>query len=618
MKRIYLSLLLLTGSSLSFAQSFSANLDLDQETDFIPDQVVMPASPLTLTPVFIGGVDQVQTTETYSNAAGTATAKEWHDFIGLTPDTEAAGEYWVSVNHEMISKDDMIGDGGGMTVFKVRQNSNGSLTILNQTLDDSRTGQFFNVDFVNHVGETGMNCGGINSVVDGRIWTAEEWFRTSNASVNDDDAGVRDTTDWALDTKGISITLNGTDANGQTIEKYENFNWMVEIDPKQAKAIRKQYNWGRAAFEGGTILKDNKTVIMGEDGNPGLLLKFVADVEGDFTSGDLFVYKESAVSKWMEVDNSTMESMLDIQEFAWANGATMFNRLEWVTYDTINDLVYIAETGRDDIGDRWSDEYADGGVAASHHIDRAADMGVDVYTSDYTDYYGRVLTLDPSNDEISVLISGGPEYASGDGTSLANYPTKHLSNPDGLNMLYMNGNSYLLICEDLNGTSHNRMPYGISQRTCELYMLDLSISTPSPADLYRLTAAASGAEITGAVAFPDGKTILVNSQHPKSSTDINEYPYNHSLTIAITGIEQAITSLSDPFKTSATAGMLGYPNPVTRELHLKEVQDVAFYNVSGERVLVSRGTDVIDVSSLEPGEYIVKNLKGQTQKFIIL
>ncbi|MCP4521930.1 MAG: hypothetical protein GY827_09625 [Cytophagales bacterium] len=76
----------------------------------------------------------------------------------------------------------MIGDGGGMTAFKVEEDENGELTVVGQTLNDGRTGKYFNIDFANTVGETGMNCGGIVGPT-GRIWTAEEWFKTSNGSL---------------------------------------------------------------------------------------------------------------------------------------------------------------------------------------------------------------------------------------------------------------------------------------------------------------------------------------------------------------------------------------------------------------------------------------------------
>jgi hypothetical protein len=148
-------------------------------------------------PLFVGGVDLVQTTETYGNEPTEVPAKQWHDFIGFTPvndDDKVAGVQgigWVTVNHEIMSNtdkpevtdggfwgiDDNIGDGGGMTSFLVDVDNNGDIVVVEQTLEDGRTGEFFNIDFVNTVGSTGMNCGGINSQVDGRIWTAEEWQR---------------------------------------------------------------------------------------------------------------------------------------------------------------------------------------------------------------------------------------------------------------------------------------------------------------------------------------------------------------------------------------------------------------------------------------------------------
>jgi len=134
---------------------FSSTIDID---DYAPTELVLPPSPLTTQVLFIGGYDIVETTPTYGNPAGRTIAKEWHDFIGFTPDDSNESLGWVSVNHEQIYRDDQIGDGGGMTAFRIKKADDGSVEILNQTLEDGRTGEFFNVDFVNTVGETGMNC----------------------------------------------------------------------------------------------------------------------------------------------------------------------------------------------------------------------------------------------------------------------------------------------------------------------------------------------------------------------------------------------------------------------------------------------------------------------------
>lgn len=578
--------------------------------------VLLPPSPLKFQVLFVGGHDKVQVVDSNGQPNGEALAKQWHDFIGFTPDNASNDLGWVSVNHEEIIRNDSIGDGGGMTVFKVARDPNtDTLIIVPQTLTDGRTGDFFNVDFVNTVGETGMNCGGITSSADGRIWTAEEWFRTSNASIHNSAfgvaaGGVQDTSDFTLANTGFPTF------DGETISKYQNFNWMVEIDPREAKAIRKQYNWGRQGFEGGCVLPDNQTVYLGEDGTPGWFTKFVATTPGDFTSGDLYVYKHDnpGADKWVQIDNSDFNKMLNYKDEAVAAGATMFNRIEWVTYAP-SGKVYFTETGRDNPGSRWAGENEDGAVHNPNTIARATAQGTDPDSSDYVDYYGRIWMYDPATDTATVLLEGGPDVADGTSFASGNYPSIHLSNPDGLNTLTVNGKTFLLICEDLNGSSYGRVPTEEDgQRTCELFLLDESITNPTYSDLVRISATPFGAEITGAIGTPDGKSILVNSQHP--STSKNPFPFNNSLTYAITGWDAAVVaSLSKP--NFEGTGFQIYPNPTSRELIFNEATDVAIYNVQGQRLRVHRGVTRIDVSSLNTGTYIVMNGKGETQKLIV-
>ncbi|WP_196885662.1 alkaline phosphatase PhoX [Aureivirga sp. CE67] len=589
----------------AFAQStFPTEVEPDWDATEI---VMMDESPMESQIIFTGGVDMVQT------KSGETEAKQWHDFIGFTPVTDedcvpegAIG--WVSVNHEMIAKDEKIGDGGGMTSFLVKRAEDGTFEVLDQTLSDGREGKFFNVDF-SGVGETGMNCGGINSSIDGRIWTAEEWFRTSNESINDEGDGVRDISDYTIKYTDFDF------ANFQTIEKYQNFNWMVEIDPRNAKAIRKQYNWGRQGFEGGAIAPDNQTVYLGVDANPTFFTKFVADEPGDFTKGSLYVYKHDAADKWIEIDNEDFDKMLNYQDEAIAVNATMYNRIEWVTIDKNSGKVYLTETGRDNIGEKWADEAAAGAVFAPHHQTRAESMGLATPDATYTDYYGRILEFDPETNEFSVYLAGGPELAE-ENVAEADYPDKHLSNPDGLNLLYLNDKTYMLICEDLNGTSYGRMPAEFaSNRMCELYMLDMSVEDPSIDDLLRIAQTPAGAEITGVCPTPDGKTIMFNSQHPSSD---NPAPYNNSLTIALHGMDELINALEvTDFAPTNSDSFQIYPNPVERIVYLSKKTDVALYDVTGKRVAVYRNRKSFDVTNLNPGVYFVVTKDKETKKLVI-
>mgnify|MGYP000323526259 FL=1 len=607
--------LVLLGAAVSFSlvamaqNAFSPKINV---TDWEPTTVVVPPSPMITQYLFIGGHHKVQTTATYGNAAGEALAKQWHDFLGFTPDDNSADLGWVSVNHEMVVQNDSIGDGGGMSVFKVKRDpATDSLIIVDQTLADGRQGKFFAVDFANTVGETGMNCGGITGPM-GRIWTAEEWWRSGNGSIAD-----RDTGDFTIGTgtANYPVSEGFPGFDGQTIKKYENYNYMVEIDPREAKAVRKQYNWGRQPFEGGTIMADNKTVYLGSDATPGFFTKFVATTAGDFTDGKTYVYKHDATgSKWVEIDNTDLNKMLNFSAEAVAAGATMFNRIEWVT--NAGGKVYFTETGRDNPAGRWRNIKAAGAVYAPHHMDRAAaqsnEFGKTLTpdSSEYWDYYGRIIEYDPATGQTSVYLEGGPYFTVD--PSVNQYPAVHLSNPDGLNTVTINGRDYLLINEDLNGTSRGRTPAGISNRTCELFLLDLGIQNPGLNDLVRIAVVPVGAEVTGALGTPDGKTIMFNVQHPSGN---NPFPFNNSLTVAVTGWDKATIGLPEDAFAGETFSM--YPNPATRTLYFSEQTDIAIYDMNGKRLKVYRNVKDIDISGLATGVYFVQNANGDTQKLVV-
>jgi hypothetical protein len=583
---------------------------------YAPTEIVMPPSPLTTQILFIGGTDMVQTTPTYGNDATEVPAKEWHDFIGFTPDNSGESLGWVSVNHERIQANDNIGDGGGMTAFRVRRAEDGTLEVMTQTLDDGRTGEFFNVDFANTVGETGMNCGGIVSQKDGRIWTAEEWFRSSTGSIYGGGDGVRDTADFT-----IQADFPGP-WNGTTIKKYQNFNYMVEIDPKQAVALRKQYNWGRQPFEGGGIPRGDQIVYLGPDATPGFFGMFVARTPGDFTSGTLFAYKHDKPGyNWVPIWEDGY--WLNPAELAVEKGATMYNRIEWVAVNPLNNYVYWTETGRDNPGSRWADENAEGATHDPYHIYRAQEQGLESPNDpDYLDTHGRIWCYNPVLDTNIVILEGGP-VTDEESPAEADYPEKSLSNPDGLNVMLIQGKPFLVIQEDLNGTSFGRTPAGVSNRLCEVYLLDLAIENPTIDDLIRLTAVPAGAEVTGAMPTPDGKSLLLNVQHP--STD-NPFPFNHSLTFAIHGFDLVdLNSLQDenPFEfqlvneAPESEAFNVFPNPTTRLVYFNRVTDVALYDATGKRVAVKRNTQNLDVSQLPAGYYFLRNAEGETIKISV-
>ena len=551
MKRLSLLFSSLLMSGLLYAQdgiSFEPNFNTDWNT---MSTAQYPEAPIKTQILFTGRVDTVQTTDHYGKANGEAIAKENHDFIGISPD--GVNAYRISVNHERTDRNDETGDGGGMTTFKVVRNDDGEFNLVETELEDGRKGKFHNVDFENTVGVTWTNCGGIISP-DGRIWTAEEYPKTKAQGNNSVKGFLKDTGDVVVG-KGKLVHFINDSAQvltGHTLKAYENQGWMVEIDPKSGKAIRKQYNWGRMSFEAGCMMPDNKTIYLAEDLRPGMFTKFVADKAGDFTTGSLYVYDQKdthgADGHWIKMDNSAIREMVELSDSAYKRGATMFIRLEWVT--EIDGKVYICETGYDNVckDKNWVSRHNLGGEYAQHHQDRATAQGALLDTTGqagaipYADYYGRVLVFDPATDEMNVFLAGGPEYDTKESQAIADYPSVHLSNPDGLGKVNINGKSFMIINEDLNGTSYNRVPaeaIASGFKACEMYMLDMSIENPTLNDLIRIGVGPKGSELTGGNGTQDGKTILVDIQHPSGS---NQAPYNHAATMAMVGWDNLFNS----------------------------------------------------------------------------
>lgn len=594
------------------AQDFPVRIEPVTMIPYLQGRVVVPPSPLKYQNIFVGGVDTVET------GTGRAAAKQWHDYIGYVSDPSGSSLGWAIVNHEMIESNDKIGDGGGMTMFKLGKKADGTVEVLPQTLSDGRTGKFFNVDFANTVGETGMNCGGISW--SGRVWTAEEWYQTNNKAIYADGKGFRDTTDFEI---GKMMPSGFAGLDGKKIKRYENLNWMVEIDPKNAKGVRKQYNWGRQGFEAGVIMDDQKTVYLFEDGDAGksLLSKFVAETPGDFTKGELFFYKQNAgqfTGTWVKVPNNPATDWdILVAPHAWAKtqGITGFTRLEWGQINKTDGKIYITETGNDKPGSRYKAALAEGWTLPKHTYDRAAAQGFAIDSSAYWDYYGRVLVFDPTDNSVKSFIEGGP-YITDAQAVPGQYPEKHLSNPDGIGFLYVNGKTFMVIEEDLNGINFGRMPNtGMRGTNCEAWLLDMS-KAPTIDNLYRLAISPYGSEITGFASFDDGNTVLINSQHPDNAT-IGDAAARNSLTFAITGMKQLVSSI-DKDQEDRPQGVINvFPNPTSSQLNFSEPTDAALYDATGARVRVVRNATTVDIADLAAGVYYIRTAGGATQQVVI-
>ncbi len=350
-------------------------------------------------------------------------------------------------------------------------------------------GNKYNVDFSN-VGYTMRNCGGKLTPY-GTILMAEETIPSTNEEL-------------------VGKVINQGEPLVDTLK--DNFGWMVEVDPKSKKALRKLTSMGRFSHEDAICLSDNKTVILTNDESPAVLFKFVASQENDFSQGELFAYAENG-KHWITLPND-YTSLRNIKEVAIKLGATLFVRHEWITQ--VGDNIYITETGHDFM--QWESAIALGGKPASYFEKLKTSNG------NYSDYYGRVLKLNIKTWELSVQIEGG---MLGD--------LSCFSNPDCINNFSYGGRNYLIISEDVIGLTKGRVSnkaLATGEMYCEVYLLDLSIKDPKPSDLIRMATAPKGSETTGLYFTPNQKTLFMAIQHPDYT---NKKPFDITSVIAVTG-----------------------------------------------------------------------------------
>lgn len=419
-----------------------------------------------------------------TKAGEISNSKGYHDMISYIPINGSSKHGFLYVSHETTSSSDILGDGGGGTIFEVKMIDNRWEVVSD----------YNHIDF-SDVGNTERNCGGVLAP-NGMIYSCEEFQPKSNLQIYRDGSGHRDTSD-----------INN-------LKYFQNIGYVVEIDPEKRKATRKMYQWGRFYHEDLEFLDDGKTVFLTDDYSPSVFFKFVADIKDDYSKGKLYAFSEDLDSKWITLPMDTA-SLIDIRNVAISLGATMFVRHEWCAID--GDNLYIAETGGNTM--QWGTYIKEGGVPANH---------LDSFkTSDTTfvDYYGRILKFNIKTNEMNVYFEGG----------ISEDQAKAISNPDCIEIANISDKKYLIIHEDIIGLSECRVPYNVEKKKKyynEIFFLDLQIKNPKIKDAKRFLISSLAAEMTGGIFTPDGSTFFVNLQHPSS---INTYPYNNSTTFAISG-----------------------------------------------------------------------------------
>ncbi len=425
-----------------------------------------------------------------TNSDVKAPAKGSQDMVVYIPIKGSSKHGYLYVNHEEHKPNALLGDGGGGTVFEIKQDKGGW-----RVVDD-----FHAVDFAG-VGQTFRNCGG-TLTPQKTVLTTEEELPLSNTEIFSQ-FGITDTADY----------------NGR--KKFMNYGWITEVDPLTHKARTKLKVLGRMRHEDAQCMPDGKTIYLTADDKPSVLFKFVAARKRDYTKGQLYAYKQSADAAsgiWIPLAME-YDSLADITNVALRLGATMFISTEWI--EAVGDKLYITESGSNRFS--FEEEIKMGGVPAKHLQQLCKkDSGY------YEDPYGRLLELDLRSNKVRVLVNGG--IAPGDSLFC-------FSSPDAMTSVKLHGKTYLVISEDTQGNKNGKASAEVAARNetyNEVYWLDLTVPDPALTNLQRFMMAPEGCETTGNMFTPDGKTYFVSIQHPSAT---NPAPFNRSCVIAVTGFK---------------------------------------------------------------------------------
>ncbi len=422
--------------------------------------------------------------EVITNDGRTSPAKGKHDFVTYIPIGGSSEHGYLYVGHESHDTNSVLGDGGSGTIFEIKKEQGEWNVIGNKHAIDFST-----------VGGTLRNCGGTLSPA-GTILTAEETEPSSNLNLFTDHS-FRDTSD-----------IYGR-------KRYLNYGWMVEVDPVSKKALRKLWQMGRYQHEDAQVMPDGKTVYLTDDATPAVLFKFVAKEKNKYDEGQLFAYRQNDDAQngdWIALPME-MDSMLVARDVAIRRGATLFVRHEWI--EAVGDKLYITETGTDKID--FERAIKMGGKPADYF----SNLKTGEYT--YSDPHGRILVLDLKTNKVEPFINGG---------IINNDTLQCFSNPDAMTSTTINGKTYLVVSEDINGAAgFNRNGNATDGKTYnEVYFIDLSIEKPTLKDLKRFMVGPRGCETTGDMFTPDGKNYFVAIQSPARD---NAPPFNKSCVIAV-------------------------------------------------------------------------------------
>ncbi|MAX66988.1 MAG: DUF839 domain-containing protein [Bacteriovoracaceae bacterium] len=296
----------------------------------------------------------------------------------------------------------------------------------------------------------------------------------------------------------------------------EHYGWVVEIDPKTAKA-KKHTSMGRFAHESATCVqsKKKKTVVYtGDDKNDEHLYKFVSHSDQNLDSGILYVANIKK-GQWIPLDlerspelKKYFKTQIDVLTYprkaAKILGATALNRPE--------DIEIHPHTG-------------DIFVALTNNKKR-------------NDFHGSILKISERNKDYTSEYFQSETYIFGG--ELTGF-----SCPDNL-AFDKAGN--LWITTDISGSAMNKAPY---KKFGNNGLFVIMASGQSAGKPIQVASAPNDAELTGLCFDKNYQTLFLSVQHPGELSQDKNYPTSNWPTgktpkpsvVAITG--KLLTSITD-------------------------------------------------------------------------
>ena len=299
------------------------------------------------------------------------------------------------------------------------------------------------------------------------------------------------------------------------------FGWVVEIDPMNPSSMpMKRTALGRAAHEGATTAttRDGRAVVyMGEDARFEYIYKFVsrdkiktggARANAELLDhGTLYVAKFDADGKgrWIALTHGQGpltaangfvdqgEVLIKTRQASDLLGATKMDRPEWIDVDK-EGYVYCTLTNNSNRGAANQP----GVDAANPRVNNT--MGNIIRWKDDADFDGTSFQWN------HFVMAGDTKLARAD--AKGNIKGDAFACPDGL---WTDARGVLWVQLDM---STSAMGKGDLINMGNNAMLAADVKT---GEIRRFLVGPSGAEITGATATPDGRTMFINIQHPGES-----------------------------------------------------------------------------------------------------